>query len=118
MRITLRLDKWLWYARLSKTRSLATKSVTAGHVRVNSEKVLKPAFGVEAGDILTLVQGQRVRVVRILGLNGRRGPPAEARALYEELPTTAEAVLDTPLSQRGGCLIDRTCLIDPAARNR
>ncbi|MEM9522413.1 MAG: RNA-binding S4 domain-containing protein [Pseudomonadota bacterium] len=100
------MDKWLWYARLSKTRGLASRSVIAGHVRVNSEKVRKPAFGVEAGDILTLIQGRRVRVVRILGLNGRRGPPAEARALYEELPIAAETAPGEASLRKGGCLID------------
>ena len=81
----LRLDKWLWQARFFKTRSLSAKLVAGGHVRVNSEKVSKPAHGVTPGDVLTFPQARNVRVVRILALGARRGPAPEAQALYEDL---------------------------------
>jgi ribosome-associated heat shock protein Hsp15 len=58
--------------------------VERGKVRVNARVVTKPSAAVGAGDVLTLVQGDRVRVVRVLGLPGRRGPATEAQALYEE----------------------------------
>ena len=86
----LRLDKWLWQARFFKTRGLSAKLVSGGHVRVNSEKVSKPAHGVGPGDVLTFPQARRVRVVRIKALGERRGPAPEAQALYEDLAPVEE----------------------------
>ncbi|RME14538.1 MAG: RNA-binding S4 domain-containing protein [Alphaproteobacteria bacterium] len=91
----MRADKWLWHARFFKTRGLAAKVVSGGHLRVNAEKVHKPAHSVGPGDVLTFVQARRVRVVRILALSERRGPAAEARALYEDLTPPAP---ETPAS--------------------
>ena len=79
-----RLDKWLWFARVVKTREDAAALVEAGHVRVNSQKSLKPGHGVKQGDVLTIVLHARVRVLRISGLAERRGPADAARLLYEE----------------------------------
>lgn len=91
----IRLDKWLWQARFFKTRSLAAKEVSAGHVRVNSQRVVKSATGVRAGDVLTFAQARQVRVIRILGLGVRRGPAPEAQALYDDLdPPGARAERD------------------------
>ncbi|ATG49589.1 RNA-binding S4 domain-containing protein [Celeribacter ethanolicus] len=84
-RETIRLDKWLWYARFFKTRGLATKTVTGGHVRVNSTKVSKAATSVGAGDVLTFPQGHHIRVIRLVGCGTRRGPAPEAQGLYEDL---------------------------------
>jgi ribosome-associated heat shock protein Hsp15 len=81
----LRLDKWLWQARFFKTRSLAAKEVSAGHVRVNGTRVGKPARTVSPGDVLTFVQAREIRVVRIEALGERRGPAPEAQALYTDL---------------------------------
>lgn len=85
LRPTIRLDKWLWYARFFKTRSLAAKQVSGGHVRVNTTRVSKPAQSVGPGDVLTFPQGRAVRVVKILAPGDRRGPAPEAQALYEDL---------------------------------
>ncbi|MEQ9259219.1 MAG: RNA-binding S4 domain-containing protein [Roseovarius sp.] len=86
----IRLDKWLWQARFFKTRGLSAGQVRGGHVRVNSQKVLKPSHAVGAGNVLTFAQARRVRVVRIVALGTRRGPAPEAQALYEDLaPETA-----------------------------
>lgn len=82
---TIRLDKWLWYARFFKTRSLSAKSVTSGHCRVNAERVSKSSVAVRPGDVLTFAQARRVRVIRILDCGARRGPAAEAQTLYEDL---------------------------------
>lgn len=82
---TMRVDKWLWHARFFKTRGLAASVVTGGHLRVNAQKVHKPAQSVRPGDVLTFAQGRRVRVVRIVALSGRRGPAPEAQALYEDM---------------------------------
>lgn len=86
----LRLDKWLWQARFFKTRSLAAKQVGAGHVRVNGNRALKPAFGVGPGDVLTFVQGDDVRVVRVVALGERRGPAPEAQTLFDDLTEKRE----------------------------
>lgn len=88
----LRVDKWLWYARFFKTRSLAARQVADGHVRVNGERATKPAQTVSPEDVLTIAQERTVRVVRIVGLGTRRGPAPEAQALYEDLsPPDAHA---------------------------
>jgi len=79
---TIRLDKWLWYARFFKTRSLSAKQVSGGHVRVNAERITKPAFVVRAGDTLTFAQGNAIRVVEIVAPGQRRGPAPEAATLY------------------------------------
>ncbi len=81
----LRLDKWLWQARFFKTRSLAAKQVSGGHVRINGQKVLKPAQAVGPGDVLTFVQARALRVVRVERLGERRGPAPEAQTLYTDL---------------------------------
>src|SRR5438552_3362991 len=82
---SLRVDKWLWAARFFKTRSLATAACAGGKVDVNDEAA-KPARLVRAGDLVkvTLPQGRR-RIVRVVSLDDRRGPPTTARALYEDL---------------------------------
>jgi ribosome-associated heat shock protein Hsp15 len=80
-----RLDKWLWFARVVKSRTLAAGLIADGKARLNRNKVLKPSQGVRAGDVLTVAIGPNVRVLKILALGERRGPPTEARALYEEL---------------------------------
>ena len=80
-----RLDKWLWHGRFVKTRSLASRLVAAGKVRVNREKVLKPSYMLRAGDVITAAIAGRVRVVKVLAFSDRRGPPAEAHLLYKDL---------------------------------
>jgi len=80
----LRIDKWLWHARFFKTRSLASKIVSAGHVRVNGKKISKSATAVCAGDRLRFAQGRIEREVEVLGLGERRGPAAEAQTLYQD----------------------------------
>jgi len=85
----LRLDKWLWYARFFKTRSLATKLVRGGRLRLNKQAIDKPHAQVRIGDVLTFPQGHRVRVVKIAALASRRGPAPEAQALYEDLSPPA-----------------------------
>ncbi len=84
-RATVRLDKWLWHARLFRSRALARAAVEEGRLRLNGTRVHRPAAAVGAGDVLTFVQAGRVRVLRILGPGLRRGPAAEAAALYADL---------------------------------
>ncbi len=95
-RPAMRADKWLWHARFFKTRGLATKLITAGHLRVNSEKVAKAAYSIRPGDVLTFPQARRVRVVKVLALSERRGPAPEAQALYEDLSPQVAPVERSP----------------------
>jgi len=81
----LRIDLWIWRARFAHTRPLAQALVEAGRVRVNRDKVKAPGRRVEVGDVVTVATRGGVRVVRILALPERRGSPAVARALYEDL---------------------------------
>lgn len=80
-----RLDKYLWFARMTKTRALAARLVTGGHVRVNARKTDNPAKYLSIGDVLTISLQRNVRVLRIAGFALRRGPYEEARLLYEDL---------------------------------
>jgi ribosome-associated heat shock protein Hsp15 len=80
-----RLDKWLWFARFAKSRTLATRLCAEGRVRVNREVASKPSASVRPGDVLTFPQGPHIRVVRIVAPGARRGPAEEARTLYEDL---------------------------------
>lgn len=97
----IRLDKWLWQARFFKTRSLATKLVSGGHVRVNAQRVSKPAATVAPGDVLTFAKERDIRVIRILAVGERRGPAPEARALYDDLdPPKPRDPLSEPQNPR------------------
>lgn len=80
---TVRIDKWLWAARFFKTRSLAAKAVSGGHVAVNGNKV-KPARVVQTGDMVSIRQGVIEYTIRILALSEQRGPAVVARTLYDE----------------------------------
>jgi ribosomal 50S subunit-recycling heat shock protein len=84
-----RCDVWLWRARFFKTRSLAAKFVDEGRVRLTragqESRLDKPARPVKVGDALVFALGGRLTAVRVTALGERRGPPAEARALYSSL---------------------------------
>lgn len=92
----LRLDKWLWHARFFKTRTLAARQVSDGRVRVNGNRVSKPAQPVGSGDVLTFSQARHVRVVRITALGTRRGPAPEAQELYQDLSESREEIPPNP----------------------
>ena len=78
----LRLDKWLWFARVVKSRTLAAGLVEDGKVRLNRERTVKPSQSVRVGDVLTISVGPRVRVLEVAEIGTRRGPASEAQALY------------------------------------
>jgi ribosome-associated heat shock protein Hsp15 len=86
----VRVDKWLWAARLFKTRSLAADAVKGGRVQVNGERV-KASKEVGAGDELQVTIGQLRRIVVVRGIAARRGPAAEALLLYEETSQSVAA---------------------------
>lgn len=86
----IRLDKWLWAARLYKTRSLATVAVNGGRVHVNGARV-KPARDVRIGDLISLVRSQEPMELTVCGISDKRGKAADAQALYEETAGSATA---------------------------
>lgn len=81
----MRIDKFLWFARLAKSRSAAQAMAEQGIMRLNGRRIERAHSPVRNGDLVTLVHGERVRVVRILSLPTRRGAASEAQACYENL---------------------------------
>jgi ribosome-associated heat shock protein Hsp15 len=94
---TQRIDKWLWFARVTKTRTLASELVQSGKVRLNKSRVEKPSHALRVGDVLTVTVNRRVRLLKVTGLGLKRGPSATARTLFEELTADADAL--KPLAQ-------------------
>lgn len=82
----LRVDRFLHSIRLVKSRTLAQELVARGHVRIDGRRVVKPSEAVRSGNVLAVPLNGHVRVLRVLALPQRRGPAAEARACYEEIP--------------------------------
>ena len=82
---TRRIDQWLWFARLAKTRSSAARLCAAGAVTVNGTPLRKSNQPVRVGDAIAAPQGNYRRTVRILALGSRRGPASEAQRLYREI---------------------------------
>ena len=80
-----RLDKWLWCARLVKTRTGAARLIEAGKVRLDGVRALKPSRLVQAGNVVTATPPGKLLVVRVLGTAERRGPASLARTLYKDL---------------------------------
>ena len=87
----LRLDKFLWFARIVKTRGQAQALAEDGRLRIDGRIVDRAHAPVRVGDVLSFALRGKVRVLRIEALPMRRGPPAEARALYVELPEAGES---------------------------
>ncbi|MGF1623458.1 MAG: RNA-binding S4 domain-containing protein [Alphaproteobacteria bacterium] len=81
----LRLDKWLWYARFYKSRTLAAAACDDGGIRLNGKRVSKANASVKPADVLTFAQGPYVRVIEVVALGSRRGPAVEAQGLYRDL---------------------------------
>jgi ribosome-associated heat shock protein Hsp15 len=102
----MRLDKWLWAARLYKTRSQAADEIGKGRIGVN-DQVAKASRELRVGDLLTLRQGPVTRVVRVLGLSAVRGPAPVAQALYQETPESVAA--------REAAAAQRRLGVEPAA---
>jgi ribosome-associated heat shock protein Hsp15 len=99
-----RIDKWLWHARIVRTRSAAAALAASGHVRLNGTRIDAPAKAVKAGDVLTIALDARVRVLKVTGFALRRGAAEQGRALYEDmvppdsLPATRPE--EPPIAQR------------------
>ncbi len=80
-----RIDKWLFCARFYRTRALAQAAASSGRLRLNGNRVEKPAQPLKAGDVLTIGRGGQVMALKVLALAERRGPASLARTLYEVL---------------------------------
>jgi ribosome-associated heat shock protein Hsp15 len=80
-----RIDKWLFFARVVKSRSLAAKLAIAGRVRINGDKAGQASDSVKPGDVLTITLERRILVYKVLQQGSRRGPAEEARTLYEDM---------------------------------
>jgi ribosome-associated heat shock protein Hsp15 len=92
---SLRLDKFLWFARIVKTRALAQTLAEGGRLRISGRVVGRAHVPVRVGDVLSFAVHGNVRVLKVEALPLRRGPPAEARALYIDLS-------EGPLTSEGG----------------
>lgn len=92
-----RIDKWLWHARMVRTRSDAAALVQAGYVRINAAKVTAHGHPVRLGDVITLALDRSVRVLKVEGFSDKRGDAAAARKLYLDLgKKTGEETETTP----------------------
>jgi ribosome-associated heat shock protein Hsp15 len=80
-----RIDRWLWHARLVRTRGAAAALTGAGYVRLNGARVAAPGRLVRMGDVITVALDRRVRVLKVRAFAERRGPAGAAQGLYDEL---------------------------------
>lgn len=86
-----RIDKWLWHARMVRSRSAAAALTEAGRVRLNGRRITATSHLVHSGDVVTLALDRSVRVLEVLGFSERRGDAAAGRALYRDLAGPAAA---------------------------
>ena len=84
-----RIDKWLWHARMVRTRSDAAALAEAGYVRLNGRRITGSSQKVAVGDVVTLALDRSVKVVKVEGFCEKRGPAPAARALYRDLTTSS-----------------------------
>lgn len=80
-----RIDRWLWNARLIRTRAAAAALAGAGYVRVNGVRIDAPGRMVHSGDVITVALDRSVRVLKVRGFRERRGPPGSTEGLYDEV---------------------------------
>lgn len=80
-----RIDRWLWHARLVRTREAAAALAGAGYVRVNGARVAAPGRMIRTGDVITVALDRSVRVLKVRAFRERRGPVGTGETLYEEL---------------------------------
>ncbi|MEM6462672.1 MAG: RNA-binding S4 domain-containing protein [Pseudomonadota bacterium] len=92
-----RIDKWMFFARVVKSRSLAAKLAQSGRVRVNGNKIDQPSRQVVCGDVLTISLDRRILVLKVVEPGTRRGPYEEARRLYDDMSPPAASTLKPPL---------------------
>ncbi len=95
---SIRLDKLLWFLRFARSRSLAQAMVAAGHIRLDGRRITRSSCAVQVGQTLVLPVGERIEVVRLLALPGRRGGPTEAHSCYESLVPQPSAISSPAIS--------------------
>jgi len=95
-----RIDKWLWHARVVRTRSAAAALAAAGHVRINGQRIDAPSRAVRPGDVVTVALDRTVRLIKVLGFAERRGSADDARALCAELEAQTSRAAAPPLAPR------------------
>jgi ribosome-associated heat shock protein Hsp15 len=83
-----RLDRWLWHARVVRTRAIAASLIFSRHVRVNGKRAEVSGHVVQKNDVLTIALPSRIRVLRVIDFAYRRGKAAQAERLYEEINAT------------------------------
>lgn len=87
-----RIDKWLFFVRIVKSRSLAAKLAAGGRVRVNRDKIDQASHQVKIGDVITVTLDRRIVIYKVVDLGERRGSAPEAQLLYEDItPAPVEA---------------------------
>jgi ribosome-associated heat shock protein Hsp15 len=96
-----RIDKWLWHARIVRTRSAAASLAASGHVRVNGQRIDAPSRAVRPGDVVTVALDRAVHVLKVLGFSERRGSSDQARGLCEALDSSVRRP-DLELQHGGG----------------
>ncbi|MBC8240738.1 MAG: RNA-binding S4 domain-containing protein [Alphaproteobacteria bacterium] len=112
-----RLDRWLWFARFFKSRTLAGKISNSRKVRINGQIANKAAATVKVDDILTFPLGRHMRVIKIWDLGQRRGPAPEARALCEDLAPPEDSG-DAEWKTKGAAALSRSSGRRPAGAGR
>jgi len=85
-----RIDKWLWHARIIKSRSLAQKLITSGKVRVDTVKITNASSQVRSSNVLTISLERDIKIIEITGIPKRRGPFSEAQTFYNDLTPPKE----------------------------
>ena len=95
-----RIDKWLWHARVVRTRQAAAALATSGHVRVNGQRIDAASRAVRAGDVVTVALDRTVRVLKVVGFAERRGSAEDARPLCEDLQPAAPRAGPVPPALR------------------
>ena len=95
-----RIDRWLWNARVVRTRVLAARLAASGHVRVNGQRIDAPGRAIRVGDVLTIALSARVKVLRVLAFAERRGGAEQATQLYDDLSPPLEPAPSLPAPPR------------------
>jgi len=91
-----RIDKWLWHARVVRTRQAAAELVTSGHVRINAQRIDAASRPVRPGDVVTVALDRVVRILKVVGFSERRGSAEDARPLCEDLTPRANLADQEP----------------------
>lgn len=98
----MRLDRFLWWARITKTREQAQAMAEGGHLRLDGRRIDRAHAAVRVGSVISCFRGGRVRILRVETLPTRRGPPAEAAALVTELANDSQQAAAVLTPANGG----------------